>query len=564
MDIIPHHIDVAPVAMASYVTVCPSADGLVKSCFELDTKVSETGHISLSLQQERDNRLTEIFTGTWEGIDLGEVVCVTPLHAAVVFHRLDFAAYLLKKCPHTVLELDMFEFCCAVRDEQAAVELFTTATCMNFLYPTCFSCPRPAILTLPKLHDLKAVETIRSKQRRSPLTATTRLLLGSIEQRSMEMYIDGSMTGIPGYPMRIAGGAAVDPVLSGLLQGLCVLDTSVEVVATTNSRPLTSTSTAIAVGKQSSLSSFFVTPSKMDGSRASTPILLMQGQFVSFEDLVEDRDVFSRTAPAPVLACGINKSGFTLLHEALATSTNTGDWRSTAVALMLLHNNRHRLLATNEIGVTPLFMAIRHNQWNHAKYILESLLEDSHRFSDVRGRRQLHQSEIERGSGGSYESLLVLHSSMQTRVKANVILYDRAKARLQDIEEEVESYQCTFICAPPAAASLGHLMNLFARTEKIWHYITHSDFLRLVQISYTPAGLVLDSIVRAKQVLTIIGVPFSHIGSTAVVAPSLNGRSSTSTLGRPFDRLDVVSLRKLLPVRSCLQLRGKIFYIKSF
>ena len=53
---------------------------------------------------------------------------------------------------------------------------------------------------------------------------------------------------------------------------------------------------------------------------------------------------------------------------------------------------------------------------------------------------------------------------------------------------------------------------VFARIEKLLREISSLDFMQFVQLSYATAGCCLDSLLRARQVLTLLGIPFSKLG----------------------------------------------------
>ena len=54
---------------------------------------------------------------------------------------------------------------------------------------------------------------------------------------------------------------------------------------------------------------------------------------------------------------------------------------------------------------------------------------------------------------------------------------------------------------------------MFARVEELLVEISSLNFMRFVQFAYATGGCCLDSLIRAKRVLTLLGIPFSKLGT---------------------------------------------------
>ena len=80
--------------------------------------------------------------------------------------------------------------------------------------------------------------------------------------------------------------------------------------------------------------------------------------------------------------------------------------------------------------------------------------------------------------------------------------------------------------------SLLRLLRVFARLEVLQREISSCDFKHFTRLSYSPPGSVLDSLIRAKMVLTLLGIPFSKMGVAFEVPPP----ASPSDRKEPFVR----------------------------
>lgn len=111
---------------------------------------------------------------------------------------------------------------------------------------------------------------------------------------------------------------------------------------------------------------------------------------------------------------------------------------------------------------------------------------------------------------------------------------------------------------------------LLKQIEVLWKLICESNFLRLIQLSYLQGGSEIDSVVRSRQILTLLGIPFSKLGasttnstdhvmegkSQAQDKPPQNGKNKKEALS--YDHMTPERIQKLLPWTRCCQVKDLI------
>lgn len=472
-----------------------------------------------------NTQLTSLDADEWSEPWSDCVMLLNPLHVALVADRRDFIAKVFDQCPHYCIDVNYLHYARVVGNESAGLSLLAQANV--FTSPPKFSSLAYFSPTLASTFDA-ADQPISMFWRANKSTRMTEIqtMLESIEkanafendssQRERNLILENR-------------SATVEPQLHGQLQGLFV-------AASQKSSPL-------SLHPQAYKSPFF-----------RLHLALMEGGVASIEDLIGDIHLLNRTLPIPLTACGENGTGTTLLHRALidgVPSIETGHSLRSQIAQHLHALGCKRGFAVNKDGLTPLFLSIRCGDLVTTCALLEqsNLVVATRPFAFATDHygHDVNTPTI-------YKALLKSDTSLSTELRVKTRIYERARSRLAKAEQEWEeiSQQKNFV--PSFTANIGTLTTMISRTERIWTYVCEGDFMRLIQLSYTACGVVLDSIMRAKQILTAIGVPFSQIGSSGSTECEVSHPARSNA--KSFSKLDAASLRSLLTMNTCLHIKG--------
>lgn len=333
---------------------------------------------------------------------------------------------------------------------------------------------------------------------------------------------------------------------------------------------------------------------------SSTSVIMIDGTPLPLTDfLARSSRAVAGSAVCPLLAGGYFSTGSGVLHG-LSLQQRCGlegEGEGDAQVEHMLSDERWQesLLAVNYFGCSALYSALRGALFEPAAKALSSALAQTIdlKVSDLPVAELSDESFIETDSPDGEKVLGIL------RLRQSLHLYSQ-QFQLQRLDAYME-YQasnqvreaegmCKYLRSlrtgsldyfvygidPFAVDShLDILAVLMKQIEVLWSLISESNFLRLIQLSYAKGEHHLDSIVRSRQILTLLGIPFSRLGSTSVhLAESSSPRPPNHPQGTApyeensnlptFERLTVEKLRGMLPWSRCSQVKDLVIgWVKS-
>lgn len=289
-------------------------------------------------------------------------------------------------------------------------------------------------------------------------------------------------------------------------------------------------------------------------------VRLMDGSLVSWKDMIVDAQQLARALPAPLRAGGLFGTGHTVLHQACKLP-------SSELAVWMLQINadwRRKIFQVDSTGATPLSCALEAGHFD----LVSKMLEWAH--------------EGNKGVAVDLCDLNLLHSSCGSSSSVNVrtALLLQAKEELRALELEyfvpadrtphqVDQHpRLVWIRAMPApkyglrgykvASPVDALARYLHGVEELWLRITTSDPDLLSKVCVFPGCGQLDSVIRARQALSLLGIPLSQL---AVQIKDLRGANTgdatrTRRATRDYTDLSPRKLRKLVSLPTSQQLKS--------
>lgn len=287
-------------------------------------------------------------------------------------------------------------------------------------------------------------------------------------------------------------------------------------------------------------------------SAPETRVALMDGSSVPFEKVQRNISFLLRALPMPQLGCGLGSTGYSLLHAAAECTYESTEFGSLtngsndSILRALIAEGAWRTMAADVNGASPVYLAISSGKTQAASAML---------------------SAVQRAApGASALRAYVEHTRVHTPLAVLETMKKEAAMRVKEAEDALYCYEQRSGSLWTVKSCMDLLVLSMARAKALWSHICSRDFLKLIQLSYSNPPCTLDSVIRARQVLSLLGIPFSQIGlsstqfgsDTSVTSQNLH-RSSEKSLrshkAREFENLSPSSLRRLVSWPVAMQLR---------
>jgi ankyrin repeat protein len=276
-------------------------------------------------------------------------------------------------------------------------------------------------------------------------------------------------------------------------------------------------------------------------------VQLMDGTEAEWETVLNDADMLALALPSPASIGGFANTGHTVLHQAC----RLGDVDVVQELLSLNPCWIDHALSVDRSGHTPLGIAVAAGNLDLARMLLVPLV-DKH---------------CKDGQKPSLVDLYRTHTAGDVSSRADIartILCD-AERKLQDLQSQLDVPPVPGVAVPRVLRgyqvhNAGHaLVRHLQHVEKLWKQIGAADPHALLHVAHLPASAQLDSVIRVRQALALLGIPLSQL----VTPPVHVGRTPLSTQ-RPtaqmkdFTGLGPQKLRKLVSWPCALQLKSLI------
>jgi hypothetical protein len=463
--------------------------------------------------------------------NIGGIMNLSPLHFAVIYGCVEFVRFYLNACPNLTIDASLVHFSVAA-GTASSVGILLIARCnsVNADVPACLAFPSPsstAYSTLSK-EIVKGLPCSSRARYRSARDAAVSQLLGVLNdmfetfniERILNAEIKISVERRVSLPLReqillnecdwerhqssssnIFSSGKLVPLLRGTLQGLCIQPG--------NSQP--------GKSRSSSLSCTTVEEGPL--------ISLLDGSSVHFSTFISDINFLLRAVPIPMFSCGTVGSSATVLHS-IVTHTES---RKELLESML-DAGANRVLCSNRLGETPVFNALTAGNFSEALKLLRHVSDSIVKTSSSALLNCL--------DARYFRSLVIPQTALTIYPYIYRVFTEHARKNIVLADKELASKKRELFASSPFEANIGLLMEIQGRTERLWKYICGCDFKALLETSYQPPGSVLSSIICAKQVMGLIGIPYSQLGTGG---PGLSVTDSMETANVKFRQFQCMS-----------------------
>ena len=316
----------------------------------------------------------------------------------------------------------------------------------------------------------------------------------------------------------------------------------------------------------------------------SSKLLQLDGNVISMADLLAGSYFDATTlAPCPLFGGGLLATGHTIQHDFLLESTVDAESKKKLETIFQSNSWSCRVFSLNFLGCSALYTALHGGMLTYADKVLSNACIAASQAtapSSTESLQDIDEGDLSKRSNNL--EMLAVHQSLQvipeyfSTNKISQLIRERVDKDLREAE-----YKCKYTTAirsglvdhfvygvrPYAVESAcDTLAVLLKQVEYLWKLISESSFLRLIQLSYLKGSSELDSIVRSRQILTLLGIPFSRLGKTDSSGDTNTPGKGSEQDGHPqtedtsketslFSRLTPDRLRKTLPWTRCCQIK---------
>ena len=279
----------------------------------------------------------------------------------------------------------------------------------------------------------------------------------------------------------------------------------------------------------------------------------MNGNSIPVEEFCADVRYLSLALPMPMCACGLNNSGNTVLSKSTCLpNTESDDYCAVDINAQLISAGAWRSFALDTNGSYPVYNAITRGKLDLAlNMIRECTVHTIPHINDLHCQ----------------------HTAMSSSLKMDHLYNRPALKAIKQVESEYFTIIEDMNSTSNFSASLGLLTFAFSRLEALRQELVQKDFLKYLQVSHSSDGAILDTIVKAKQILSIIGITSSSlIPGNGENSPELanhasaKGFSSQVNLFQALESVGPDSIVELMPFDTTTHLGNTItswFYNRS-
>ena len=269
--------------------------------------------------------------------------------------------------------------------------------------------------------------------------------------------------------------------------------------------------------------------STLSENKDSTKMHLMDGTRISINAVKNNRYLLMRALPSPPISPGFYKKSLTLLHLLAAN----GLFDSMELLIKSNPDWIFFLDFPDKSGYSPLYHCLFHQQYPLVQKWLE--LQISHTNNQF-GVQLISSDVVKKIVGEIYRPKFSLVKWIQSYNK-NAMIHLRSKQASLDVAltrsdpgHKIFDSISTFRIATKGIhydSLLQKLSLMLQYTHSLWEVITQRDFIKFVHFSVSSSlWSKMDSIVRARQVLTILGIPYSYLTNATTATNSSAGSHS--------------------------------------
>lgn len=286
-----------------------------------------------------------------------------------------------------------------------------------------------------------------------------------------------------------------------------------------------------------------------ENPHADSIVLLMNGCQVKWNELITNPRLLALATPAPQRAGGLFGTGRNLLHEAAQLS-------SPDLAFSLLHSApqwRQRIFQADKTGCTALFYALQCGHLELADTMLRFFEHDvSMHKSRILSDLCAQQSAPSQKANSTVREIILQNESQELLVLENKLHIPRIRKTKSEMTGKLTPFYGLrdYAITGPVDVLARYLHGI----DLLWKKILTADPHLLMYVFHYPGCAQLDSVIRARQVFALLGIPLSQVAiPTTDAMRKLQG--STYRM-KDFSNLNPQKLKVLVSWPTAVQFRG--------
>jgi hypothetical protein len=245
-------------------------------------------------------------------------------------------------------------------------------------------------------------------------------------------------------------------------------------------------------------------------------VLLMDGTAVPLDVFCKDVSCLRRALPIPLCGIGINSSGITVLHESKEYG-NVDD--SENICQFLLDKGSWRTLTVDRHGRYPVYNILCSG---NTKLVIQ----------------MLSRAISLQGSPMHIEDYHILHTVVPVSIDAERLLRLPATNEIERLTLQKQEYLLNEEHYPLHYPTKSGLIHARLKKTTVWDELLQCDFSAFTQISLSPSGCTIDSIIRARRILTLLGIPYTN-ANTRFSDTAFDDRADRNKLVKLLDNADL-------------------------
>jgi len=361
-----------------------------------------------------------------------------------------------------------------------------------------------------------------------------------------------------------APAVLVVPQTGGQLQGLCAFSKSFSQVSSQTGSNSGGPGARMINGAKTSIL-----------SDTSPRIAMMDGTSIPYSQFHSSVYPLLRALPMPVVACGVNQSGHTLLHS-------LSECQGLYLAHRLMNKGVWRTLAVDRYGYTPVHNALAGGDLGLATGMLDQVIKQTCEPEPIHRIHARHSALPHRDI---ISSKLQQHATSQRQAAERNYFGGGCIKDAESVHStdslDTASLESRGLNLTTVTSSLELLVYTMHRAAVAWRHIAKQDFSRLLQLSRSPKvapsaapsaegksnmsdsnvsnDIALDSIVRARALLDLLRVPISQLPLSAAGPQSGSSpRARASPLSSLWDRISPSLLQERVSIKSVSLIKSQL------
>ncbi len=278
-------------------------------------------------------------------------------------------------------------------------------------------------------------------------------------------------------------------------------------------------------------------------------VLLMNRTSVTWRELIANPRLLALAMPAPQRASGLFGTGHNLLHEAASLP-------SPDLAFALLRSSpdwKNRIFQADKTGCTALYNALQSGHLEMADTMLKYFEHDvSMHKNHILSELCSQQSAPPQRASVTVRETILHKESQELLALENQLYIPRVRKASFEVADKLTPFYGLrdYAITGPVDVLARYLQGI----DLLWKKIVSADSQLLMHVFHYPGCAQLDSVIRARQVIALLGIPLSQLAVPSTDAA--RKLQHTPYRVKDFSNLNPQALKALVSWPTAVQFRG--------